>query len=118
MTYISKYSTIKTALTIIAVLTGTVGHNAFVGTAYAQPAAQALEVTVHHGQGTLNNIKDNRIVDLTHGPIEPLGMPGMRMNFKVSDKIDLSTFTAGDKVDFNVIEGDNGWYVIIKLEKI
>ncbi|MEX0300429.1 MAG: copper-binding protein, partial [Kordiimonas sp.] len=118
MTNNSAISAIKTTLILIAATATTMGNNTFATDASKQSVAVAQKAPVHHGQGTLNHIKNERIVDITHGPIEPLGMPGMRMNFKVAKGVDLSAFNAGDKVDFNVIEGDAGWYVIIKMKKI
>lgn len=75
----------------------------------------ASEQTIHHGTGKLNKITEDRVVNMNHGPIQPMGMPGMRMNFKVAETVNLSAFKVGDKVAFNVIEGDNGWLVIVKM---
>lgn len=75
-------------------------------------------VQTHTVSGTINSIGEDNTLNISHGPIETLNMPGMRMNFKVSDEVDVSTVKTGDNVKFNVIEGEDGWFVIVKMTNL
>ena len=113
-----KFSFVRTAVIAASLVVGVNATMAQNSHSHSKNSHKEMsEKTVHHGEGKINSISENRTLNMTHGPIEPLGMPGMRMSFKVDDAIDLSSFKAGDKVAFNVIEGDGGWYVIIKMTK-
>lgn len=51
--------------------------------------------------GVINHISlESRVVNISRGPIEKWGRAAMTMDFVASDAIDLSKFTAGDKVTF------------------
>ena len=63
--------------------------------------------------GRINAIDTaNRTVNLTHGPIEALGWPGMTMDFVVSPSVDLSALKAGETVAFTVTQTPEGTYAV------
>lgn len=68
-------------------------------------------------EGTVNKVKsaDERL-NITHGPIEGLGMQGMTMDFSVVDPAMLGDVKAGDKVKFTVEEAAGGQYVITDIQ--
>jgi Cu/Ag efflux protein CusF len=67
-------------------------------------------------QGTINTVKvDDGKLNITHGPIAGLGMPGMTMDFNVMDPSMLDDVGAGDKVKFTVEEAAGGRYVITDI---
>lgn len=68
-------------------------------------------------EGTINTVKaaDERL-NITHGPIEGLGMQGMTMDFGVVDPSMLNDVKPGDKVKFTVEEASGGQYVISDIQ--
>lgn len=65
------------------------------------------------GQGTVNRVDlQNNKVNMTHGPIQSLGWPGMTMDFKVKDAAVLHGIKPGQKVTFEVVkEGPKQYFV-------
>lgn len=63
--------------------------------------------------GKINSIDTvNRTINLTHGPIEALGWPGMTMDFAVLPSIDLGALKAGETVAFTVTQTPEGTYAV------
>ncbi len=63
--------------------------------------------------GRINAIDTaNRTVNLTHGPIEALGWPGMTMDFAVLPSIDLGALKAGETIAFTVAQTPEGTYAV------
>jgi Cu/Ag efflux protein CusF len=51
-------------------------------------------------------------INLTHGPVETLGWPGMTMDFNVKDKTILQGIHPGQKVAFEIVkEGPGKFYI-------
>lgn len=68
-------------------------------------------------EGTVNKVKaEDERLNITHGPIEGLGMQGMTMDFSVVDPSMLEDVKAGDKVKFTVEEAAGGQYVITDIQ--
>ncbi len=67
----------------------------------------------HMGQGVVNKVDlQHNKVNMTHGPIESLGWPGMTMDFKVKDAAILKGIKPGQKVKFEVVnEGPRMYFV-------
>ncbi len=66
--------------------------------------------------GKVNAVdRDNRIVNLTHGPIDTFGWPGMAMDFAVLPSVDLDAVTAGETVSFTVVQTPAGVYAVDRL---
>jgi Cu(I)/Ag(I) efflux system membrane fusion protein len=64
-------------------------------------------------EGTINDVTaDQRMVNITHGPIDTWKMPGMTMNFEVTDKVDFSQLKPGQTLHFEAIKLDSGMYAI------
>lgn len=64
-------------------------------------------------EGTINEVMtNNNMVNITHGPMEAWGMPGMIMNFEVTNQVDISTLKAGQKLHFEAIKLDSGMYAV------
>lgn len=56
-------------------------------------------------------------VKVTHAPIKALGWPAMTMDFAVAPGVDLSKVKAGDKVEFDLVRGGDGIYMIQRMAK-
>lgn len=76
-------------------------------------AAGTSKAQMHMGHGQVNKVDtQNGKVNLTHGPIESLGWPGMTMDFSVKDPAILKKIKPGQKVEFEVVnEGPVNFYV-------
>lgn len=76
------------------------------GFALAEPDAHAIMQHTDHcglpmGEGTLTSIDvKNSKTTVDHDPIAILGWDAMEMNLSTTKSIDLSAFTAGDRVHF------------------
>jgi len=81
-------------------------------------ATENAAADVHHGMGTVNNISDTGTVNLTHQPISTLGWPAMTMDFGAASAVDLSVFSDGDMMHFELTLGEDGNYVITKASKM
>jgi len=53
-----------------------------------------------------------RMVNLTHGPLDAFDMMGMTMNFMVSDDIDIAQFVPSQEVHVEMIKTPSGMYSI------
>lgn len=96
---------------IIAVLAG--ASPLYVG---AQEAPKS-ELQGHEGSGKINTIDpDGSQVNITHGPIESLGWPGMTMNLPVKNKADLAKIKPGQSVTFVLEKDTKGRYVITQMK--
>ncbi|MEK8089131.1 copper-binding protein [Thermithiobacillus plumbiphilus] len=54
-------------------------------------------------------------VNLTHAPIPSLGWSAMTMNFQTKNKAELSNVKVGQKVNFELIKGADGQYLITRI---
>lgn len=70
------------------------------------------DVQAHKASGTLNRINPNGTVNITHGPVQSLGWPGMTMDFRVKDRALLENLKAGQKIDFEIGKDASGYVVI------
>ncbi|MFC4346524.1 efflux RND transporter periplasmic adaptor subunit [Kordiimonas lipolytica] len=75
------------------------------------------EVQIHHGMGTVNSIAGSTI-NLTHDPIQSLGWPEMTMDFTVAPEVDLSLFEPGDRMHFQLQQGEDGPFIIVSAMKM
>jgi Cu(I)/Ag(I) efflux system protein CusF len=50
-------------------------------------------------------------VTLAHEPVKSLNWPAMTMGFQVKDKMLLDKFAVGKKLDFEFVQGSNGYVV-------
>lgn len=94
--------------------------------AYAQPSHSGGSHDGHMtqtqpgvaGTGTVDAVTmASRQLKLTHAPIKALGWPSMTMDFAVADGVDISKVKAGDTVDFDLVRGADGIYMIKTLTK-
>ncbi len=76
------------------------------------------EVLVHHGMGTVNSITVEGMVQITHEPIASLGWPSMTMNFAVAPEVDISVFTPGDRIHFELTKSADGPFLITTAVKM
>lgn len=69
------------------------------------------------GVGIIHKIDaDKRVINLTHEPMPELGWPTMTMDLPATKHIDISSFKAGDRVQFNLKLGRDKKYRIMKME--
>ena len=73
------------------------------------------------GLGVLNSINaEASTVNLSHEPMPELGWPEMTMELPVSRRVDLTSFAAGDKVQFTLKKGRDDVFrimIICKTDK-
>jgi membrane fusion protein, copper/silver efflux system len=82
----------------------------------APPAAGTTPVT-HRGEGTVEAVDPSQAsVTLAHGPIASLKWPAMSMDFKVKDAVLLRTLKPGQKIEFEMVAGAPGEYVIVRVQ--
>ncbi|MBK1722931.1 copper-binding protein [Thiocystis violacea] len=82
----------------------------------AMAQGQATEAT--HGTGVINSVDaEGGSVNITHEPIPALSWPAMTMDLPVTDAVDLSGVSAGDRVDFAIILGSDNVYRITELKR-
>lgn len=74
----------------------------------------AKDTQSHKAKGTVNKINPDGTVNISHGPVDSLGWPGMTMDFQVKNKALLKNLKAGQKIDFEIGMGASG-YVIIAI---
>lgn len=81
------------------------------GMTKARPAQEALS------QGEVRKVDAEQAkITIKHGPLENLGMPGMTMIFRVSDRALLDNIKSGDAIRFRA-EKIDGAYTVTHLEK-
>ena len=73
---------------------------------------EPTDAVVHSSMGVINFITDEGSVNLTHDPIQSLGWPGMTMSFGVASSFDFSSFKPGDRIHFELQQGEDGFFVI------
>lgn len=82
-------------------------------------AMQGMEhaaVQAHKAEGVANSIDLlHGKINLTHGPVESLGWPGMTMDFTVKDKAILKGINPGQKVEFAVVKEGPGQFYINRI---
>lgn len=101
------------ALAAAAAAPAAVAQHAGHGDGHMTPAKAGIA-----GTGTVDAVKpDMRQVKLTHAPIKAIGWPAMTMDFAVAEKVDLSKLKAGDKVEFELVRGGDGIYMIASLTR-
>src|SRR5262245_61111091 len=89
------------------------------GPAVPLPASQ-LRHLVHEGHagatkasGTVDAVDATKHkITLSHGAIKSLGWPAMTMDFAVDKAIDLSAIKAGTKVNFTLVRGADGQWIV------
>jgi Cu/Ag efflux protein CusF len=76
--------------------------------------AQAGHVT---GAGTVNSVDAaGRRVTLAHNAIPSIGWPAMTMEFAVAPSVDLGSVKPGTRIDFTMMQGSGGMYVIQSIK--
>ncbi|MDT0594663.1 efflux RND transporter periplasmic adaptor subunit [Glaciecola petra] len=62
---------------------------------------------------TVNEVMiDERMVNITHGPLDAFNMMGMTMNFMLADDIDMTQFATGIAVHVEVTKHSSGMYML------
>ncbi|HWS13982.1 MAG TPA: copper-binding protein, partial [Rhodocyclaceae bacterium] len=71
------------------------------------PAAAPARVEAHRGRGRINSVdREAGKLNISHGPVESLSMPGMTMNFPVEDRALLDRAKPGEEIEFEFrVEG-------------
>jgi Cu(I)/Ag(I) efflux system periplasmic protein CusF len=101
------------------------GSGAQAGPTPAMPlAASGLRHLVHEGHagatkasGTIDAVDTaKRKITVSHGAIKSLGWPAMTMDFAVSEGIDLSTIKVGTNVNFTLVRGADGQWLVDTLK--
>ncbi|KJS39701.1 MAG: hypothetical protein VR70_07510 [Rhodospirillaceae bacterium BRH_c57] len=98
--------------------------------ALAFTAAPALAQTHQHmtmasekqvaatATGKVNSVDAaKRTVNITHQPIQALGWPDMTMDFAVAEGVDLSALQPGAQIEFALVKGADGIYMIDSLTR-
>ncbi|NEX20838.1 copper-binding protein [Thiorhodococcus mannitoliphagus] len=81
--------------------------------------AQEQATGATQGQGVINSVDaKGGSVNITHEPIPALSWPAMTMDLPVTDAVDLSGVSAGDKVDFAIMLGSDNVYRITALKRL
>lgn len=75
---------------------------------------QGMHATMHQGTGVVKAMKHGK-VQIAHDPIPSLSWPSMTMWFAVKDM--PHDIKAGDKVHFEMMQGDKKKWMIEKIEK-
>lgn len=86
----------------------------------------ATDSTLEHGSdseelsdwthATVNEVMlTERMLNLTHGPLENIGMMGMTMNFLVAEDIDLSVLSSAMEVHVEIVPTTSGMYEVRTL---
>lgn len=73
-----------------------------------------MQPAMHQGMGVVKAIKAGKM-QITHEPIPSLQWPAMTMWFAVKDM--PHDIKAGDKVHFEMMQGDKKQWMIEKIEK-
>lgn len=81
------------------------------GTHNDNHAKMTAPAQAHKASGTLNKINADGSVNITHGPVDSLGWPGMTMDFQVKDKALLKGVKAGQKVSFEIGKAASGYVI-------
>lgn len=85
--------------------------------AQAHGESQGASKQAHEGSGKVNKVDaDAGKINVTHGPIESLGWPGMTMDIPVKNKADLAKIKPGQSVTFVLEKDTKGRYVITEIK--
>ncbi len=69
--------------------------------------------------GTINNIDEvARIANVTHGPIEAIGMPGMTMEFPLAEGLDPAALPVGQEVKIEMTQGEGMMLTITGIHEV
>ncbi len=81
------------------------------------PEGMAPPAHLHpEGEGVVNSInKEDRTVNISHGPIELLDWPAMTMDIGVGEEVDLETVELNQRIKFYLGKDEAGTYVISNL---
>jgi Cu/Ag efflux protein CusF len=110
---------------ILLAISAIIGSGAQAGPTPAVPLpTSGLLHLVHEGHagatkasGTVDAVDTaNRKITVSHGAIKSLGWPAMTMDFAVSQEIDLSKIKAGTNVNFTLVRGVDGQWVVDTLK--
>lgn len=72
---------------------------------------------IHTGTGTVTAIdQPAKRITIAHDPIPSLNWPSMTMAFAIDASL-LDNVQTGDKVAFDLVEGDDGQYVIQDIRR-
>ena len=110
----------KKSLVLSALLAALLGMGSPVLAMEAQHdhgAAHAGEAAAVSATGTVKSVdaaKGKLVID--HEPIPALNWPQMVMDFQLADKAMADQVKAGDKVQFEMQEGEKGSYTIISIQ--
>lgn len=74
-----------------------------------------MHAAMHQGMGVVKAVKSGK-VQIAHEPIASLDWPAMTMWFQMGEHAGQG-IKAGDRVHFEVIQGDKKKWVIEKIEK-
>lgn len=104
-------------------LEGMPGMNADMGNRHMEGASdmhgdmEKYRSDMHQGKGKLKSIDlEKGKVSISHGPIKSVGWPAMTMSFKVKDKAQLSKLHPGQQVEFEMMKGEGGQYMITHIK--
>jgi Cu/Ag efflux protein CusF len=111
-----KFATLSLSVFLLATSTSTAALAADHMQHMSQADMQQTDThaaQTHMGQGVVNKVDlQHNKVNMTHGPIDSLGWPGMTMDFKVKDAAILKGIKPGQKVTFEVVnEGPRKYFV-------
>ena len=80
-------------------------------------ASVAAASTTHRGEGSIEAMDwAHAMVTIAHGPIASLKWPAMTMDFRTEDPALLRPLKPGQKVEFEIVEGSAGEYVIVRIQ--
>ncbi len=70
-------------------------------------------------EAVVNSVdRENREINISHGPIPDLDMPGMTMNFLVAEGVDLDKVQPHMKIRFRAREADTFGYEVTAIEPL
>jgi Cu(I)/Ag(I) efflux system protein CusF len=105
--------------TLLAALLGVGGPALAVEATHDHGAAHAGETATVAATGTVKSVdaaKGKLVID--HEPIPALNWPRMVMDFQLADKAMADQVKTGEKVQFEMKEGEKGSYTIILIQPI
>lgn len=60
-------------------------------------------------------MEGHRMLTIKHQPVPEWSWPGMVMNFNITEGIDMSQLSKGQRIDFEMQKGDKGQYDVVTL---
>lgn len=72
----------------------------------------------HQAQGTLNAVNADGTVNITHGPVEALGWPGMTMDFMLANPSLADNAGIGSAITFEIVEREPGEWMVTRLQSM